>query len=270
MALDYPGLLSDLRVESDVVIKHVTALADSQWTLPTPAQGWTIHDQVSHLAFFDDSTILALSDAPKFGAHAAALMATGMDFPDRIAEKHRALAPAKLLNWFVDSRQRLLSALALENPRRRVPWFGPDMSVASSATARLMETWAHGQDIYDARELPHQPGPGLRGIAHLGVATFGFSHTVHGLPVPSDPVRVDLRSPTDELWTWGPPDATNTIAGSATDFVLTVTQRRHWRQTGLVARGDVAAGWLDIAQAFAGAPSTRQAPPAITPPAARQ
>jgi uncharacterized protein (TIGR03084 family) len=234
MALDYPKLLADLRVESDLVIERLTALAEDHWTLPTPAQGWSIRDQVSHLAFFDDSTILALRDAREFRSHADELMASGMDFPDRIAKQHRAMAPATLLKWFIDSRRRLLSAFMVEDPRRRLPWFGPDMSVASSATARLMETWAHGQDIYDALGLTHPASPGLRGIAHLGVATFAFSHTVHGLPVPNDTLRVELRSPTGELWTWGPPDAPNSVIGTATDFVLTVTQRRNWRETGPV------------------------------------
>jgi uncharacterized protein (TIGR03084 family) len=264
MALDYPKLLADLRVESDLVIERLTALAEDHWTLPTPAQGWSIRDQVSHLAFFDDSTILALRDAREFRSHADELMAAGMDFPDRIAKQHRAMAPAMLLKWFIDSRRRLLSTFMVEDPRRRLLWFGPDMSVASSATARLMETWAHGQDIYDALGLTHPASPGLRGIVHLGVATFAFSHTVHGLPVPNDTVRVELRSPTGELWTWGPLDATNSITGTATDFVLTVTQRRNWRETGLIADGAVASGWLNIAQAFAGAASTRQATPGIT------
>lgn len=260
MAVDYSGLLSDLRIESDFVISSLTALTESQWTLPTPAEGWSIHDQVSHLAFFDDSTILALRNVPEFRSHADELMADGLDFPDRVAEQHRAMEPAMLVDWFVDSRQRLLSAFKVEDPRRRLPWFGPEMSVASSATARLMETWAHGQDIYDALGYTHPASPGLRGIAHLGVATFAFSHTVHGLPVPNDSVRIELRSPTGELWTWGPPDATNSVRGSATDFVLTVTQRRHWRETGLAASGAVASGWLNIAQVFAGAASRRKEP----------
>ena len=140
IALDYPKLLADLRAESDFVIDRLTALAGDHWALPTPAQGWSIRDQVSHLAFFDDSTILALSDAREFRSHADELMAAGMDFPDRIAKQHRAMAPAMLLKWFIDSRRRLLSTFMVEDPRRRLLWFGPDISVASSATARLMET----------------------------------------------------------------------------------------------------------------------------------
>jgi len=78
---------------------------------------------------------------------------------------------------------------------------------------------------------------------------------------------VGSHSPTGELWTWGPPDATNSITGTATDFVLTVTQRQNWRETGLIADGAVASDWLNIAQAFASAASRREAPAGITPPA---
>ncbi len=64
------------------------------------------------------------------------------------------------------------------------------MSVASSVTARLMETWAHGQDVLDALRLRRRPTDRLRHIAHLGVRTFGWSFRVHGLAVPEQPVRV--------------------------------------------------------------------------------
>ena len=260
MALDFPALLADLRAESDYLISQLHRLEDYQWALPTPAAGWTIADQVSHLAFFDDSARLAATDSEQFRAEATEMMAGGMDFPDKIAAKHHNDAPEFLFGWFTRSRDALLKTFADDDPKRRLPWFGPDMSVASSATARLMETWAHGQDVYDTLGLTHPPSPALRSIAHLGVATFAFCHTNNGLPVPDEQVRVALRSPDGETWTWGPEDAANTVSGSADDFVLTVTQRRHWSETGLTVRGPVAAAWLDIAQAFAGAPSRRVAP----------
>ena len=107
--------------------------------------------------------------------------------------------------------------------------------------------------------VEHPPSPGLRSIAHLGVTTFGFAHTLNGLEVPDEPVRVELLSPDGQSWFWGPIDAANRVSGSALDFVLTVTQRRHWSQTALVPTGPVASQWLDIAQAFAGAPTQRAA-----------
>lgn len=264
MALDFPGLLADLRQESDHLIGALRTLDAGGWALPTPAAGWTIADQVSHLAFFDDSARLAMRNADAFRLEAADLMAGGMDFPDRVADAHRQDSPEFLLGWFTRSRDELLAAFAGDDPKRRLPWFGPDMSVASSATARLMETWAHGQDVYDTLGLDHPPTAALRSIAHLGVATFAFCHTNNGLEVPTEPVRVELASPGGEAWTWGPDDAANVVRGAATDFVLTVTQRRHWSETGLQAGGAVAEAWLDIAQAFAGAPS-RRAPSSTAP-----
>lgn len=257
MSLDYPGLLAELDQESQDLIACLRELGPDRWADATPSPGWSIHDQVSHLAFFDQTTRLALTDPEKFRTQADSLMADGMDFPDRIAAEYRSMAPAELLRWFVDERFTLIATLTVDDPRRRTPWFGPDMSVASSATARLMETWAHGQDIYDAVGVEHPPSPGLRSIAHLGVATFGFAHALNGLPVPDQPVYVALRSPQGDTWTWGPAGAANHVTGPAEDFVLTVTQRRHWTKTALVVEGPIACGWLDIAQAFAGAPSRR-------------
>lgn len=257
--LDYAGLLADLRYESDRLAEHLDGLAYEQWGLATPAQGWGIQDQVSHLAFFDDAARLALTQPQEFRTLAQKLVADGMDFPDRIAAHHRILAPDALLDWFIAARHDLLAGFTGEDPRRRLPWFGPDMSVASSATARLMETWAHGRDIYDALGVQHPPSPGLRNIAHLGVTTFEFAHTLNGLDVPDEPLRVELLSPDGQSWFWGPADAINRVSGPALDFVLTITQRRHWSQTALVATGPVASRWLDIAQAFAGAPTRRAA-----------
>jgi uncharacterized protein (TIGR03084 family) len=257
MGLDYPRLLADLQHESDRLIEHLNGLAYEQWGLATPAAGWSIQDQVSHLAFFDDAARLAMTAPDEFRALANALTAGGMDFPDRIAMQHRSLTAEAMLGWFTDARRNLQAEFAGEEPRRRLAWFGPDMSVASSATARLMETWAHGHDIYEALGVEHPPSPGLRNVAHLGVTTFGFAHTVNGLEVPGDPVRVELVSPAEDIWTWGPDDAANRVSGPALDFVLTVTQRRHWSETALVVDGSVASRWLDIAQAFAGAPTQR-------------
>lgn len=258
MSLDYPGLLAALRSESDLLTNHLRDLTFEQWGRATPAAGWTIQDQVSHLAFFDDATKLALTEPDDFAPMAAKLIDGGMDFPDRIAEQHRILAPEALTHWFVVARRELLAVFADENPKRRVPWFGPDMSVASSATARLMETWAHGHDVYEALGVEHPASPGLRSIAHLGVSTFAFSHRLNGLAVPSEPVWVQLHSPEGETWNWGPQDAANRIIGPAQDFVLTVTQRKHWTETQLTVEGMVATGWMEVAQAFAGAASKRK------------
>ncbi|MGV9870294.1 TIGR03084 family metal-binding protein [Rhodococcus koreensis] len=261
MSLDYPALLDELRVESDGLTAVLAELRDEDWETDTPAAGWSIRDQISHLAYFDGSAMDAISAPDKFKAEAADLMAGGMDFPDRIAETHRHMPAGDLFTWFTRARRDLLTVFADNEPRTRTPWYGPDMSVASSATARLMETWAHGQDIYDALQVPHPASTGLRSIAHLGISTFGFVHTINDREVPDEPVRVELLAPDEQsVWSWGPENAGNAVAGRAEDFCLVVTQRRHISDTALTVTGAVAESWMGIAQAFAGAPSPGRAP----------
>ena len=126
------------------------------------------------------------------------------------------------------------------------------MSAKSFATARIMEVWAHGQDIFDALKVPRKATDRLRHIAHMGVATFGWSFMNRHMEVPSDDVRVELLGPTGERWTWGPDGAKNRVEGSAEDFCLVVTQRRNVADTGLTVAGTTAAQWMAMAQAFAG------------------
>ena len=261
MALDYPALLSDLRFESAHLMSVLGELTSEQWDAATPASGWAVRDQVSHLAFFDDASCTAVTDPDRFRIESAALVAGGMDFPDRIAVDLRTIDSADLRAWFVRARAQLLTVLTGGDPKDRLPWFGPDMSLAACATARLMESWAHGQDIYDALGITYRNSPGLRSIAHLGVSTFSFVHRLNDLPVPDAPVRVELAAPdSDDVWIWGPEDAEDRVIGPAEDFVFVVTQRRHTRDTTLEVVGDVAATWMSIAQAYAGAPGTGRAP----------
>jgi uncharacterized protein (TIGR03084 family) len=177
-----------------------------------------------------------------------------------IAAQHRHLTPTQLRDWFGRARDQLLAAFADLDPAARVPWFGPPMSVASAATARLMETWAHGQDIADTVGVQREPTHRLRHVAHIGVGARAFSYVAHGLPVPTDPVRVELVGPEGELWTWGSADATDRITAPALDFCLLVTQRRHRADTAVTAHGPGAEQWLTIAQAFAGPPGAGRDP----------
>jgi uncharacterized protein (TIGR03084 family) len=257
MAADMPALLSDLSGETQALVLMLESVSD--WDLATPAEGWAIRDQVSHLAFFDEAATLALVDPGRFRAEAAALTALGPGFPDLVAERHRALAPRDLLAWFRRARSALLGAFGTADPAARLPWYGPDMSAASAVTARLMETWAHGQDVADALGVRREPTQRLRHIAHLGVRTLGFSFGLRGLPVPAEPVRVELSGPGGGAW--GPAGAADSVRGPALDFCLVVTQRRHVAGTALRTTGPVAAQWLTIAQAFAGAPGPGRGAP---------
>jgi uncharacterized protein (TIGR03084 family) len=166
--------------------------------------------------------------------------------------------------WLQRARREYLTVFAALDPGTALPWYGPPMSAASSVTARLMETWAHGQDVVDALGLVRRPTARLRHVAHLGVRTLGWSFRLHGHPVPETPVYVELAGPGGDRWTWGPDDAADRVTGTALDFCLLVTQRRHRSATALLATGPIADTWLDLAQAFAGAPGPGRPPAEVT------
>ena len=60
------------------------------------------------------------------------------------------------------------------------------MSPASSVTARLMETWAHGQDILDALGAERAATGRLRHIADLGIRAMPYSYAVNHLSPPTE------------------------------------------------------------------------------------
>lgn len=134
------------------------------------------------------------------------------------------------------------------------------MSTASMATARLMETWAHGLDVAEALGVTRAPTDRLRHIVRLGVRTRDFAFGVHGLTPPFEEFRVELVAPSGELWSYGPEDAPQRVTGPALDFCLLATQRAHRADLALTAEGEGADRWLDIAQAFAGPPGDGRAP----------
>lgn len=236
-------LLDDLRAESRVLDDLVAPLPD--WAVPTPAEGWTIANQISHLRWTDRLAALAARDP---GAFTEALRGARPDMVDEGARE-----PVTLAQWRA-SRAELAEALTALPPGVKVPWFGPPMSAVSMATARLMETWAHGQDVADALGVTREPTHRLKHVAHLAVRTFGWSFAVNGLEAPQVPVRVELVGPDGERWAWGPEDAEDRVSGPALDFCLLATQRRHRDDLAVTAVGPAATAWLPLAQAFAGPP----------------
>ncbi|GAA3458464.1 TIGR03084 family metal-binding protein [Saccharothrix longispora] len=236
------GVLDDLRAESGVLDDLV---ADADWSLPTPAAGWTIAHQISHLRWTDRIAALAARDPDAF---AEALESATADLVDEGARE-----PVTLDEWRA-SREELAAALLAVPQGAKVPWFGPPMSPTSMATARLMETWAHGQDVADALGVVREPTRRLRHVAHIALRAFGYAFLVNGLPVPEEPVRVELTGPGGEPWAWGPEEAADRITGPALDFCLLATQRRHRDDLAVTATGPTASAWLPIAQAFAGPP----------------
>jgi uncharacterized protein (TIGR03084 family) len=258
MPVDMAALAADLAAESAVTRALVAGLEEAGWRAPTPAAGWDIADQISHLAYFDE---VAVQSAVRPDEFRAALTAARDHFdPDLIAARYRDRAGVELLAWFDTARAELLGTFATMDPQQRLPWFGPAMSAASSLTARLMETWAHTQDIADALGVTREPTSRLRHVAHIGIGARAFSYAARGQVMPGTPVRVELTAPDGTAWTWGPADAPDRVSGTALDFCLLVTQRRRRDDLALAVAGPAAQQWMAIAQAFAGPPGPGRPP----------
>ncbi|TMR91609.1 TIGR03084 family metal-binding protein [Nonomuraea basaltis] len=248
-------LLDDLRAETASFEGLLQPLRDEGWELPTPAEGWAVRDQVSHLAWFDDAAARAATDPGGFHASLPGFLSV-----DDLVLEARGMPPAELRDWFRAARARSVEAFATLGARDRVPWFGPAMSAASFVTARLMETWAHGQDVADALGVVREPTARLRHVAAIGFRARPYSFAVRGLSEPAEPVRAELAMPGGSTWTAGPPEAVSVVRGPVLDFCLVVTQRVHLSDTALEITGEPARAWMEIAQAFAGPPGKGRAP----------
>ncbi len=264
-------VLRDLLDEQTSLDAVVASLDDSQWDLPTASPGWSVSDQIGHLAYFDDAASAAIRDPEKFKKLAERLKSalqsdatSGDDFTlgksplDELTLKEfREMNPVKRLARWRHCRSVLAEAAATLDERDRVIWYGPSMGAKSFLTARLMEAWAHGSDVRQAVGVPLVASLRLRHVAQLGYITRGWSYLNRGLTPPDGDVVVELAAPDGEIWHWGDTTAAadNTVTGTALDFCLVVTQRRHIADTELVVTGEHAREWMSIAQAFAGPPS---------------
>ncbi|MCC5478634.1 TIGR03084 family metal-binding protein [Streptomyces barringtoniae] len=257
---DPTPVIDDLRAESEELDLLVAELSPEQWALQTPAPGWTLAHQIAHLGWTDRSALLAVTDAGAFRALVEKALAAPGSFVDEGAEEGARLTPAELLSTWREGRTALDRALRNAPPGARFPWYGPPMSAASMATARLMETWAHGLDIADALGVVRPPTDRLKHVVRLGVRTRDFAYTVHGLTPPAEEFRVELTAPDGTVWAYGPQGAPQRVTGPALDFCLLVTQRAHRADLALTAVGPDADRWLDIAQAFAGPPGGGRPP----------
>jgi uncharacterized protein (TIGR03084 family) len=244
-------LIDDLLAEHAALDDIVSTLVGRDWERPTPAEPWTVRDQLAHLIYFDAMARLALTDRTAFEAERESTFADPDRCLSRPLEARRTVPPDELLAEWRSGRAALTEAFRTAGDGLRVPWYGPDMGVRSFATARLMETWAHGQDIVDALGRAQTPTARLRHIADLGVRTRRFSYLAHGRPAPEGEVRVELTGPGGVEWSWGPVGS-DEVRGPALDFCLVVTQRRHLADVRLITRGPAAVEWLAIAQCFAG------------------
>jgi uncharacterized protein (TIGR03084 family) len=255
--MDVSEILEDLIAEQqslDDVVAHLTV---EQWGMATPSPGWTVADQIAHLTYFDGTAGLAIENPQGFAdktEELVELMSSGdeSDVDDALLSHYRSISIEALLAQWRANRSALAKVASTLDNDTRVEWYGPSMGAKSFLTARLMEAWAHGQDIVDTIDTERTATDRLRHIAQLGYITRGWTYINRGMDVPDTPIRVELTSPSGDVWAFGPDDAAESIVGLAEDFCLVTTQRRHVDDTGLVVTGASARDWMEKAQLFAG------------------
>ncbi|CUR54897.1 conserved hypothetical protein [metagenome] len=253
-------VLADLAAERQGLDDLVAALSDEQWRTPTPAAGWDIAHQLVHLAWTDEVAVFAATDKAAWDAVVLTALSNADGFVDAAAEEGAQASGTDILARWRASGAALAQALRGLPEGARLPWFGPPMSATSMATARFMETWAHGLDVADALGVRREPSDRVRHVVHLGVRTRNFAFANAGLDKPEAEFRVELTAPSGGLWAFGPEDAEQRVDGPGLDFALLVTQRRHRDDLALTATGAEAEAWLGVAQAFAGPPGGGREP----------
>lgn len=249
----------DLRQEGEALYELLCTLKQDDWPGITPFKNYSVYDVIAHLHTTDVAATVALKDADGFremvrsGNRAIAITGPKAQLP--------GLSDGVELRetWHRDLNE-LCDLLDNVDIKLRVPWFGPDMSVRMFASARQMETWSHGQDIYDLVRAPRSHADRLKNIAQIGVRTFGWTFANRGLEVPQPPPYVRLTAPSGALWEWNDPSDENCVIGDAVEFCRVVTQGRNIQDTKLNVVGETATRWMEVAQCFAGGPQQPPAP----------
>ena len=253
-------ICNDLAIEQQELDAVVSNLDEVGWKTMTPSEGWDIKEQIRHLAYIENRAKLAASKPEAFKQWLEEMLQDPDAMTRHMETTGKDLTGRETLKWWREERKALLEILVKMDRRTRLPWYGPALSAMSFATARLMETWAHGQDIVDALGIRRKSTARLRHIAHLGVRTLAWSFTNRKMEMPDTPVRVELTGPSGDIWSWGPEEAKDRVKGPAEDFCLVVVQRRHLADTDLVITGETARQWMSIAQAYAGPPTEGRKP----------
>ena len=254
-------VFTHLAAETEAVDRMVAGLDAAGLATPTPAEGWTVAHQVGHLAFIFRLAGTAASDPEAF---AAMIAGAKEDFEGAInaaLREHLDESPEVLISrWRAESTDAIKALAAVPADQPVVPWLVRPLPPAVLACAGMMELIGHGQDIADGLGVRRELTDRIKWVCGFAVQVWDFGYLARGETPPDTTFRFELTAPSGDLWTFGPEDATQRITGSAADFCLLVTRRRHRADLALSATGPDADHWLDIAQAYRGSPGSGRAP----------
>ena len=241
-------ICDDLDAETAALSAVVSDLTEEQWRAPTVAEGWDSHETVLHLASTDWICHLALTDSTSFVATRGRVWKGDVSVHELVGPEVQTMSGRDLWEWFLKGRAAMIDALQEVDPKDRVTWLGPDIGARSLATSRLLETWTHSHDLADSFGRHYPQTDRLRHIAHIGVVTREFSYVNRGLSPPTEPIRVELTSPSGERWVWGAEDATNSVTSTAYEFCKVITRRIPLSESAVETEGAPATEWMEIAQ----------------------
>jgi uncharacterized protein (TIGR03084 family) len=254
----YTDLIADgdeidaLVADGDELDTLVAGIDPDRWRTPTPAPGWTVGHQVAHLAFVARLALLSATRPEVFLVHAAQARTDFQGAVDAANAEYLAEPPAEILARWRRDRAAAAEALAAIEPGAVVPWLVTPLPPSVLAAAGMLELFGHGQDIADALGVRREYTDRIGHIVFFGAHTRDFGYAAHGIKPPQEAFRFEITAPSGTEWGFGPADAKNKVSGPAVDFCLLVTRRRHRDDLSLVATGDEAERWLDIAQAYRG------------------
>jgi uncharacterized protein (TIGR03084 family) len=250
----------DFRAESQALFDLLDKADAVAFDQPTQFKHWTINAVLQHLHFWNQMAGLQLTDEPLLLQRIAGVKSATGGMRAFENAHFQGLGGRALLDAWHAGFNATADAFAVADPKARLKWPGPDMSARSSITARLMETWAHGQEVYDHLGVVRQNADRIQNIVVLGVNTFGWTYATRGTQPPGPMPHLALTAPSGAVWTYGDASTTERIEGPAEQFCQVVTQTRNIADTQLKVTGPVATDWMSKAQCFAGAPETPPAP----------
>ena len=250
-------IVTDLKAEQEALNGFLCTLKDEQWDSQMPAEGWTVRDSVSHIAYIDEVSVSFIR-----GDYTALDEAAKVDMiSDETGPKRgRTMQPSQILKWWRDMRDTMDGCLMKIDPKTRIPWFAMPMGARAFATARLMETWAHGLDCYDAVGVEPLNTDRLRHVAMIAYMARPYAYQMNGLELPDAPICIELLLPSGKGRSQGSEDARDIIRGTAKDFCRVAVRRGHWKDVELEVVGSEAKRFIEIVQTYAGPPGSGRKP----------
>ncbi len=251
-------ITEDLRAEGLELYRVLQDMDTGYWSERSSFKGWTVWDVVAHLHIADHMALTSLNSAEAFQVLMSKIRDKGSirDYAeDWLLEGiTQPLSGPEILEKWWSVFEEMCTAFQNADPNQRYVWAGPGMKARMLATARQMETWAHGWEVYDLMNKRRTHSDRIKNIATIGVKTYGWTFNNRGIGIPEPIPKVELESPSGASWVWNDAIDGEYIGGSAVEFCQVVTQVRNIQDTQLTVTGDNAKQWMAIAQCFAGPP----------------